>query len=544
MMDLKLFWAWFAIICTSFFVLLYKLSLIGRRPKNYPPGPPTLPIIGNLHQIPKKRGHLKFQKWAQEYGPIYSLMLGTKCMIVLSSGQAIRDLLDKRSGIYSSRPENYLVQNILSGGLRILLLEYGDLWKMIRKVAHRIMNVKVAGTYVPYQDLESKALLLELLADPDEFVGHIRRYTTSIMTQMTYGFRITYLDDTRFKEMFDVFDRMSALGASPTAALLDFFPLLQYLPDVLLPIRRQAKAVHKKEYNLFLGQFANTRSKALDGKSQPCFCVDLLGLQEKEGCPDDVAGYMSGSLIQAGAETTSAILVGFIQAMVIFPDVVDAAHKELDRVCGDRMPDLNDVPDLPYIRSCMKETLRWMPSTLLGVPHAVTCDDEYLGYKIPKGASVVYNVWAIHNDRARHPNPRRFDPSRWAGDDQNSAHAATNADVTKRDHFVFGAGRRLCQGMHIADRTMFLAISRLLWAFDFRRHIDEETGEEVVPDMDDLEDGLFVLPRAFKAHIMPREGKAQRAREEWDRLAELLDADLQWEVVPEGMIWRDYDPSE
>ncbi|XXG99716.1 hypothetical protein Hte_006057 [Hypoxylon texense] len=442
-----------------------------------------------------------------------------------------------------ARPENYLVQNILSGGLRILLLEYGDLWKMIRKVSHRIMNVKVAGTYVPYQDLESKALVLELLADPDEFVGHIRRYTASIMTQMTYGFRVTYLDDPRFKEMFNVFDRISALGASPTAALLDFFPLLQYLPDVLLPIRRQAKAVHKKEYNLFLGQFANTRSRALGGKSQPCFCVDLLRFREKEGYPDDVAGYMSGSLIQAGAETTSSILIGFIQAMIIFPNVVDVAHKELDRVCGDRMPDLNDVPDLPYIRSCVKETLRWMPSTLLGVPHAVTCDDKYLGYEIPKGASVVYNVWAIHNDQTRHPNPRRFDPSRWAGDDQNSAHAATNADVTKRDHFVFGAGRRLCQGMHIADRTMFLAISRLLWAFDFKRHVDEETGGEVVPDMDNLTDGLFVLPRAFKARITPREGKAQRAREEWDRLVGLLDEDLQWKAVPEGMIWRDHDPS-
>jgi hypothetical protein len=47
---------------------ILQLRTIGRRPKDYPPGPPTLPLIGNLHQMPGKNGHLQFQKWAQEYG--------------------------------------------------------------------------------------------------------------------------------------------------------------------------------------------------------------------------------------------------------------------------------------------------------------------------------------------------------------------------------------------------------------------------------------------------------------------------------------------
>jgi hypothetical protein len=106
---------------TSLALLLYRLSRIGRRPEGYPPGPPTLPIIGNLHLIPNKKAHLQFQKWAEEYGPVYSLILGTKVMIVLSSDQAIKDLLDKRSNIYSSRPEMYLGQ-IVSGGFRMLLM--------------------------------------------------------------------------------------------------------------------------------------------------------------------------------------------------------------------------------------------------------------------------------------------------------------------------------------------------------------------------------------------------------------------------------------
>jgi len=116
-------------------------------------------------------------------------------------------------------------------------------------------------------------------------------------------------------------------------------------------------------------------------------------MQEKEGFTDDLAAYISGSILQAGSETTASILIGFVQAMVIWPEVAKTAQEELDRVCGDRMPDLNDVPNLPYIRSCAKESLRWMPGFFLGIPHAVTKDDIYMGYRIPKGATVILNVW-------------------------------------------------------------------------------------------------------------------------------------------------------
>lgn len=81
--------------------------------------------------------------------------------------------------------------------------------------------------------------------------------------------------------------------------------------------------------------------------------------------------------------------------MVLFPHVARKAQLELDRVCGDRLPGWEDADKLPYIRSCIKETLRWMPTTILGVPHSVICEDEYLGYKIPKNATVILNVWSV-----------------------------------------------------------------------------------------------------------------------------------------------------
>lgn len=59
---------------------------------------------------------------ADLYRPIYSLMLGTRAYIVLSSDTSVKDLLDKRSSIYSSRPDMYMGHDIASGGLRLVTM--------------------------------------------------------------------------------------------------------------------------------------------------------------------------------------------------------------------------------------------------------------------------------------------------------------------------------------------------------------------------------------------------------------------------------------
>ncbi|KAI0906969.1 cytochrome P450 [Ustulina deusta] len=495
--------------------------------------------------MPKEKGHLQFQKWANEYGPIYSLILGTQVMIVLSSDRAVKDLLDKKSGIYSSRPDMYLGHDIVSGGFRMVLMEYGESWRIDRGIVHNSLNMKAARTYVPYQDLENKAMLVGFLDQPSQFFNHIRRYTNSISTQMIFGFRTLDIHDPKLEQLIHGFEKWSEIAGSQSAAFLDVFPILRRLPDVFLPRKRYGKKLHKKEYDLYVGHYLTAKSKLKQGKAKPCICSDIVRAQDELKFSDGIAGYLSGSLLEAGSDTSASTLIGFIQALLIFPGVSKLAQAEIDRVCGDRMPDLNDLPDLPYIRGCIKESMRWMPTAILGIPHATTSDDEYLGYHIPKGAGVMLNVWAIHNDPSRHPEPRRFDPSRWVHDSQTSAEAANNRDPSKRDQFVFGAGRRICQGIHIADRSLFLAISRLLWAFDFKRPVDPSTGKEVVPDMEDLTEGLLVCPNPFNADIKPRSAfKVEAIKSEWNKMTELLDDELQWKTVPEGLVWRDYEPNE
>ena len=180
-----------------------------------------------------------------------------------------------------------------------------------------------------------------------------------------------------------------------------------------------------------------------------------------------------------------------------------------------------------------------MPTTILGaVPHAVTRDDEYMGYKIPKGAGVMNNVWSINMDPARSPSPRSFKPERYNDDLLSLADSAGQPDASKRDAFTFGAGRRICPGMQVAERSLFLGMSRILWAFNIRPAIDPSTGKEILPDPDKLTQGFVCMPEEFQAKITPRDQRrAEIVMREWREAQELLDpVTKQWKHTPEGMV--------
>ncbi|EFQ35355.1 cytochrome P450 [Colletotrichum graminicola M1.001] len=521
-------------------IAVYQLQNVGRRPKGYPPGPPTLPLIGNLHQIPVTKPHIQFKKWAEEYGPVYSLIVGTKVMIILSSGRAVKDLLDKRSAIYSSRPDVYL-GNVASGNLRVVIMKYGETWRMIRKIFHQALHISAARAYVPYQDLESKQMLTGFLDEPQHFADHIRRYTNSLTTQIVFGFRIAGIHDEKLKKLYHCIDTWSEVMGSFAAALLDAYPVLRNLGP-LSPGKRYAERLQKDTDTLYVGHWMDAKKRVVEGTSkadQPCFCISIAENQKSLGFSDDLAGYISGSALEAGSDTTASTLHSFVQAMLLYPSVQKQAWEELDRVCGtERLPSMDDWDSMPYIRACVKETLRWLPTGILGLPHAVLKDDDYMGYNIPKGAAVMVNVWAINMDEDRWKDPRAFDPSRYAGDDQNSFESASNADPSKRDHYGFGAGRRLCQGTHVAERSLFLGIARLLWAFRFERAIDSR-GAEIVPGADDITSGVLVQPRPFLSKITARsEAHARIVRKEWETSRELLDEDDQWKEIPRGMVFE------
>lgn len=128
--------------------------------------------------------------------------------------------------------------------------------------------------------------------------------------------------------------------------------------------------------------------------------------------------YATGSLFGAGSDTTSSTLTSFVLAMTCFPHVAARAQEELDAVVGrDRAPTWEDEPNLPYCRAVIKETLRWRPVAVMGgTPHASIKDDFYNDHFIPKGTTILGNLWAIHHNEKYFDNTHDFMPERYLDD--------------------------------------------------------------------------------------------------------------------------------
>ncbi|KAF2735560.1 cytochrome P450 [Polyplosphaeria fusca] len=517
-----------------FILAVYVYRNVGRRPKDFPPGPPTLPILGNLHLMPQEKAHEQFTRWADEYGPIYSLIVGSTVMIVITSDQIVKDLFDKRGNIYSSRPSSY-IGDIATNGLLMVAMKYGERWRNLRRLIQNHINAEVSKDYIPYQELERSSMLSGILDRPDRWEDLLRGFTSSSTSQMVFGWRSTSIDDPEMHQLVECVNGLSTIMSSPIAQMVECLPWLRYLPETLLPVKREARKHEEIEHALYKKHIKAVEHAVQTNTAVPCFSIKSLEAAKEGRVTETGAAYISGAVWGAGADTTYATLLGFVKAMILCPDVQLKAQQEIEKVCGQRMPTLEDEPQMQYLRGCVKESLRWFPTLILGFPHSNVSEDMYMGYRIPKEATVVMNIWGIHNNASRYPNPRAFDPSRYANDFQSAVQSSLDPDPSQRDHFSFGAGRRICQGMHIAERALFLVMTGLLWAFNIEAAEDEK-GNKIMPDPLDIEEGFLAKPRYFPARFVPRSReKAEAVRVGWEKeVREKLDERGQWRSVPVG----------
>ncbi|KAF2181179.1 cytochrome P450, partial [Zopfia rhizophila CBS 207.26] len=151
------------------------------------------------------------------------------------------------------------------------------------------------------------------------------------------------------------------------------------------------------------------------------------------------------------------------------------AHEELDRVVGEgRLPCADDEKDCPYVRAMIKEGLRWRPFSNQGFHHATSKSDTYQGYRIPAGTRIIPNAYSIHQDSTKYPNPDTFIPDRYLSYPHSAPEAANLKDGNARDHFGYGAGRRICAGMYVAEASLWIVVSKLLWGFDISYAKDKD----------------------------------------------------------------------
>ncbi|KAJ5192837.1 hypothetical protein N7449_008979 [Penicillium cf. viridicatum] len=470
--------------------LVFLLSWMLRPSARLPPGPKPLPLIGNIHELKGQNAVHTFQKWHKLYGPIISVKLGPKTMISVGSHQVARDLFTQRSHIYSSRPRFPIMDESLFRGLSTVLLPYGPRWRSHQRLQWHFLRANVAQTYRPAQDVESKQLLHELLSTND-FKPLFLRLPYSLNSTLAYGKRIATKDGNTIKVMANVSKDVAAITSSAGGSLVEMIPALNMLPSWLAPWKKSGARAFDRINKLY-------ESNRAAGEASPSWnwMKGAVGAKEAQDIPHEELSHIIGFIFEVGGEVVCGVLEVFILAAVTFPEVMEKARQEIETVVGtDRLPGFDDLPNLPYTCAVVTESLRWRTIAPLGFPHMNTQDDEYNGYRIPKGTTILPNHWAMDMDEEVFECPSEFRPERWL----------ENPDLPIA---AYGFGRRSCAGRHVGQDTVRIVVARLLWAFDITPKGDVDP-MEMVP-------GLLSPPKHFSVQFKIRtRGQEDIIEREW-----------------------------
>lgn len=161
----------------------------------------------------------------------FTCKIGVNTWVFLNSSRVVNDLMEKRSAIYSSRANLPMTSNIMSGGCRVLLMQYNERWRALRKIMHAILNKTNSPTFAPFQDLESKHLIYDYLHNPDKWYRANQRFANSVIMSVVFGKRME-LNDPKIIELFETSNEIIA-AMQPGASIADALPILENLPKPL-----------------------------------------------------------------------------------------------------------------------------------------------------------------------------------------------------------------------------------------------------------------------------------------------------------------------
>lgn len=392
------------------------------------------------------------------------------------------------------------------------------------------MNTCHTAAFYGYPELESKRLLKEMLDDPSAYNAHLESFVSRITCRLAWG---TSEGSNELKQRA----KELLVGVSPTGAIGNKLPFLMGLPDLVNPAKAWERRRMRTEQAWFHTMQEGTRTDIRDGQSSPSWMHDYLSLRPKWQFRDDVEGsYAVGMAGIAGALTIAAPMQAWCLAMCLYPQFLPKLQAEIDSVCGDRPPTYADMTHLPYLRACIRETLRWRPPVPTGIPHLLTQDDIYNDCLIPAGSVVHPLEWSMARNPKRYPRPEMYNPDRWVDSSYPTYQEPRSKYPTICEHSQFGFGRRKCQGQEVTEADMFVGIGALAWAFDLRKAVNPKTGIEISIPECEFSELLIAKPKWFRFNMTVR---SEHRRAE---LLELWKAeDEKGAYVKEKVYWNEKD---
>ncbi|XP_073182963.1 steroid 21-hydroxylase [Lepidochelys kempii] len=404
---------------------------------------------------------------ARRYGPVYRLRFGAKDVVVLNSVDSIRQALTQKWSDFAGRPSSFVADLISLGGHDLSLGDFTPGWRLQRKVAHSALARAQRLQLDPVLGAQAAALCQVFRSYGGAAVDVAQDFslqTCRTICAMAFGPMMP--DAAATRDIHDCITDLVALWGRGAVRALDALPLLRVFPSGAL--RRLLRQVQFRD--AFVRAQIQRHQGGLTPEHVHMALVDLF---------------------IGGTETTAALLTWAVAFLLHHPQVQDGIHAELQRVLGpERPPSYGDRDRLPLLSATISETLRLRPVAPLALPHRTTRDTSLLGFSIPKGTTVIPNLFAAHHDKGTWSHPLEFRPERFL--------EADNPRLAQRNLLPFSCGARACLGETLARAEIFVFLGHVLREFRL-----EPPAPGALPSLRGLY-GTVVRCPPFRVRVLPR----------------------------------------
>ncbi|XP_020593538.1 cytochrome P450 93A2-like [Phalaenopsis equestris] len=463
-----------------FFFLLFQLFHLRPGRLGHLPSPHRLPIIGHLHLL-TSLPHQSFHGLSQRLGPIFSLSLGSMPCIIACSASAAREFLKTHDSSFHNRPFTKAVSILTYGSSNFSFAPYGSFWRFTKRLYMlELFSARTLEQFRPIRSDELRQLLEELhiKAKKGESVdlgAEMTRMTNNVTSRMAVSRRCSGTNAEAEEATRLVMETTELLGKFNVADYLWFcrnldlqgfdkrlLDLHQRFDRLMERIMEEKEEERKKRKGACLKDEDNFRDKDL---------LDILiDISEDEAAEvkltrNNVKAFIR-DIFTGGTDNTSLTVQWAMAELINNPIYMEKARAELDAIVGNhRLVDENDIPNLPYLKAIVMETLRLHPPTPL-IPRESDKECIVGGFNIPSKTRLFINVWAIGREAKHWPNPLKFMPDRFLVKDDDG-----DIGINFRgQHFhliPFGSGRRGCPGITAALQVVYSALASLIQSFEW-----------------------------------------------------------------------------
>ncbi|KAK7345108.1 hypothetical protein VNO77_15558 [Canavalia gladiata] len=480
-------------------ILLRTILRRKRYKPNLPPSPPSLPIIGHLHLI-SPLPYKSFHTLSSRYGPIMFLSLGSIPCVVVSTPELAKEFLKTHEPSFSNRFMSAAVQQLSYGSKGFVFAPYGRFWKFMKKICvSELLGGRTLDLLLHVREQEILRFLrvLKSKAEARESVnvgGELLTHMNSIVSRMIMG-RTCCENDGDIGEVRKMVEDTAELAGKFN--LSDFIWFCRNLD--LQGIKKRLEGVMEMfdvMMERVMRDHEEERKKKKKEKGEEGHVRDLLDIlldihedesTEMKLTRENIKAFIM-DIFMAGTDTSAITTEWMLAELINNPHVMERAREEIDSVTGkNRLIQESDLPNLPYLRAIVKETLRIHPTApVIGRRSSESCN--VCGYDIPDQSLLFVNLWSMGRDPNLWEKPLEFRPERFM-DEENQF------DV-RGQHFQlmpFGTGRRVCPGTSLALMVVPTTLAAMIQCFEWK--VNGTVSMEEKPAM--------TLPRAHPLISLP-----------------------------------------